>query len=266
MLKEQLLAEAQTLDVPVELDSIFESVELSDEVKASFTTVFEQAVKSGASKLAESHINTIAEKADELVEAQVNERSVAIEAKLYEDVDKYFGHIAEEWLSENKEAVTRDIKADLFESLVVGMKELFIEHNVVVPEDQVDIVAEMEEELAENQAEVKNLFESVKEKEKVISGMKRDQSISEQTKELTESQVEKVQSLIEGLEYNDKFDSKLSAIVEMVSVKKEEKPLDESGLNKDKPATKDNFVAGAPELTEAEKKSNKYVQAARALN
>ncbi|UQJ95005.1 prohead core pprotein [Klebsiella phage CPRSA] len=54
MLKEQLLAEAQNLDTPVELDSIFESVELSDDVKATFTTVFEQAVKAGAAKLAES--------------------------------------------------------------------------------------------------------------------------------------------------------------------------------------------------------------------
>lgn len=265
MLKEQLLAEAQTLDVPVELDSIFESVELSDEVKASFTTVFEQAVKSGAVKLAETHINVIADKADELVEAQVTERATAIETKLYEDVDKYFGHIASEWLAENKEAVSRDIKADLFESLVVGMKELFIEHNVVVPEEQVDIVSEMEEELAENQAEVKNLFETVQAKDKVINGMKRDQSISERTKELTESQVEKVQSLIEGLDYSDTFDSKLSAIVEMVSVKKDEKPVDES-VNKDVPATKDGFVGGAEELTEAQKKSNQYIQAARALN
>ena len=71
MLKEQLLAEAQNLDTPVELDSIFESVELSDEVKANFTTVFEQAVKANAVKLAESHINQIAERSDELVEAQV---------------------------------------------------------------------------------------------------------------------------------------------------------------------------------------------------
>ncbi|MBQ0740522.1 hypothetical protein J9332_40220, partial [Aquimarina celericrescens] len=59
MLKEQLLAEAQNLDTPVELDSIFESVELSDDVKATFTTVFEQAGKAGAARLAESHITQI---------------------------------------------------------------------------------------------------------------------------------------------------------------------------------------------------------------
>ena len=87
MLKEQLLAEAQNLDTPVELDSIFESVELSDDVKATFTTVFEQAVKAGAAKLAESHITQIAERSDELVEAQVTERAAEIETKLYEDAD-----------------------------------------------------------------------------------------------------------------------------------------------------------------------------------
>ena len=65
MLKDQLLSEAQEIDASVELDSIFESVELSEDVKSKFSTVFESTVKKHAIALAESHINAIAEKADE---------------------------------------------------------------------------------------------------------------------------------------------------------------------------------------------------------
>ncbi|AKU44802.1 hypothetical protein KMI9_10 [Klebsiella phage KMI9] len=262
MLKEQLLAEAQNLDTPVELDSIFESVELSDDVKATFTTVFEQAVKAGAAKLAESHITQIAERSDELVEAQVTERAAEIETKLYEDADKYFAHISEEWLKENKEAVSRDIKADLFESLIMGLKEVLVEHNVVIPEEQVDVVAELEDELTENQQEVKTLFEANQELTKEISEMKRNAVVSEKTKGLTESQVEKVESLIEGLEYSATFENKLSAIVEMVATKAE-KPVDES-VNT--PQTKDNFVPVVESVPAEKSKINKYVQAAKALS
>lgn len=262
MLKEQLLAEAQELDSAVELDSIFESVQLSDEVKATFATVFEQAVKNGAVKLAESHITQISERADALVEAQVEERAAAIEGKLYEDANKYFEHIAEEWLTQNKEAVTRDIKADLFESLVMGMKELFVEHNVVIPEAQVDIVAELEEELDENVAEVKRLFEVNQGLTGTISGMKREQAIAEATKDLTETQVEKVNSLIEGLQYSDKFEAKLGAIVEMVATKPDAKPVNETASQ-----TKDDFVAPVNEETKKPVSgSSKYVQAAQRLS
>ncbi|UJB55345.1 prohead assembly (scaffolding) protein [Enterobacter phage vB_EcRAM-01] len=264
MLKEQLLAEAQNLDTPVELDSIFESVELSDDAKANFTTVFEQAVKAGALKLAESHITQIAERSDELVEAQVAEKTGEIENKLYEDANKYFDHIAQEWLSENKEAVSRDIKADLFESLVMGMKELFVEHNVVIPEAQVDVVAELEDELTENQQEVKRLFEANQAQAKEIANMKRDTIVSEKTKDLTESQVEKVQNLIEGLEYSDKFESKLTAIVEMVATKAE-KTVEESANTQT--TTKDDFVPVNENTPPAEKsKINKYVEAAKRLS
>jgi len=262
MLKEQLLAEVQNIELPaVELDSIFESVDLSEEVKASFTTVFEQAVKTSAVKLAESHINLIAEKADTLLEEKVQARTLEIEEKLYEDTDKYFGHIADEWLKENKEAVSRDIKADLFESLVADLKTVFIDHNVVIPEAQVDVVAELEDELVEHQGEVKKLFEENQSYKKEIADMKRTACIAEKTVGLTESQVEKVYSLIEGLTYSDKFETKLTQIVEMVAVKKEN-----SDEKKTPEVTKDDFKPVNENVPAKKSEMNKYVQAAKALN
>ena len=232
MLKEKLLEEAKNITASVELDGIFESVELSPEVKENFSTVYEQSVKSAAVALAESHVAEIAEKADALVESKVAEATTAIEAKLYEDADKFLNHVAEKWLAENKVAVNRDIKADLFESLVVGLKDVFVTHNVTVPAEQVDVVAEMDEALKEEKAKTAELFESKLTLESEIATMKRDAAINESTAGLSDTQKEKVVALVEGLNYSEGFESKLGAIVEMVA-KKEEKPLVTESLNKD---------------------------------
>lgn len=232
MLKEQLLEAAQNIETSVELDSVFESVELSDDVKENFSTVFEATVKKHAVALAESHIQTIAEEADAKVNALVEEKTKEIETNLQEEAQKYLEHLGAEWLGENKVAVRNDIKSGLFESLLVGMKDLFIENNVSVPEESVDIVAEMEAEAMENKQEANKLFEENVELKSVILGMKRADAIREATEDLTESQIEKVTSLTEGMKYNEGFGGKLSSIVEMVKGSAKPQELKENtGIN-----------------------------------
>ncbi|QGZ15522.1 prohead core protein [Acinetobacter phage AB-Navy97] len=228
MLKEQLLKEAQEIEVSVELDGIFESVELSEEMQQNFKTVFEAAVKKNAATLAEAHITQIAEKADERVNEAVEERSKAIEAKLVECADKLFEHTAKEWLAENKVQVERGIKADLFESMFEGLKALVVEHNVVLPEESVDVVTEMEEELQEHKEENSKLFSALTEAQDELKTLKREIAVNEATSELTESQKEKVHGLIEGLEYGDAFEAKLQAIVEMATTTKQPATIVES--------------------------------------
>lgn len=231
MLKEQLMTEAQNIDVSVALDSIFESVNISPEARETFGTVFEATVKQQAIKLAESHIETIAEKAEEKVAKAKEEAEEKAEKDIQESVARFLDHLGKEWLAENKLAVDRGIKADLFESVMGGMKELFVEHNVVIPEEAVDVVAEMEEELAEQKQETAHLFEEVTKRDAYINYVQRETVLGEATRELTESQKEKVSSLVEGMEYSDSFPAKLDAIVSMVKGS-----ITESGSNK-KPIT-----------------------------
>lgn len=247
MLKEQLIAEAQEIDATVELDSVFESVELSPEVKANFSTVFEASVKKHAVKLAESHIEKIAESAEVRLAEGIEAAQAESEAALTEAASKYFDHLAKEWLTENKLAVDKGIKANLFESMLIGMKELFVEHNVVVPEESVDVVAEMEEELSEATAEATKLFEANVNLNSQISSLKRVAAITEATRELTESQKESVSSLTEGMDYSDAFNGKLSAIVEMVKASKEkDNTITEGVINtSEDDAAKLNFISEA---------------------
>lgn len=198
MLKEQLIAEAQKIDASVALDSIFESVNISPEAKETFGTVFEATVKQHAVKLAESHIAKIAEKAEEEVEKNKEEAEEKAEKKIAEQASKFIDHLAKEWLAENKLAVDKGIKAELFESMLGGLKELFVEHNVVVPEESVDVVAEMEEELQEHKEESARLFEELNKRDAYINYVQREVALSESTKDLTESQKEKVSALVVG--------------------------------------------------------------------
>lgn len=263
MLKEQLLKEAATMQADVELDSVFEGMNLSDAAKGNFRTVFEAAVKSQAVKLAESHITRLVEFADQKADELQAEAEKTIEAKLYEDANNFFNHLAKEWMAENALAVDRGLKAELFESMFSGLKDLFVEHNVVVPEDAVDVVAEMEDELAERQAETTKLFESKILLEKEVADLKRTALVEKNVADLTEGQKDKVSSLIEGLEYSDKFEGTLTAIVEMVKTSgKEETKVTESNINTDDIAL--NFIVEKHE--EDAKPSNAMDQYVRAAN
>lgn len=214
-IKQKLMEAAKTIDTAVELDSIFESVELSADMKAKFQTVFESAVKSQAIKLAESHIEDMANKSEELVESKVKEEI----GELTETLNTYLDHVAKHWLSENQVAVDNGIKVGMFESLMVGMKELFVEHNVVVPEEAVNVVEELEAEIAEAREELNLALNDKKAIEESMNLLKRDSVVEKAISDLTESQKEKVASLIEGIEYNELFEDKLSAIVEMTATK-----------------------------------------------
>lgn len=244
-LKDKLLAESSEKlgAVAVELDSIFESVQLDEAVKENVSTAFEQAVRSAAITLAESHIADIASSAENQLAEGIEAARVEVETKLYEDADKFLTHLGKEWLKENALQVKTNIKSELFESFATGLKELFIENNVSVPEEQVDVIDELNAELDESTAEIKSLFDKNLALEEQISSLKKEKAISEATAGLTESQKEKVLSLVEGLEYGDSYSPKLSAIVEMVanSGQKEQKPIQEQALNIDESAAAVNF-------------------------
>lgn len=254
MLKDILLNEAKNIEASVALDSIFESVELSPGVKAKFETVFEATVKKHALDLAESHINAIAEKAEEKLKDAKEEAEEKAEKKLTESASRFLNHIAQEWMAENQVPIDRSIKAELFESMFAGMKELFVEHNVVVPEESVDVVAEMEEELAEQKEETARLFEEVSKRDSYINYVQRETTINEAIVNLTDVQKEKVKSLTEGMDYSDEFSSKVGSIVEMVSGFTENPVVAESVINTtDKEADGLNFITEAHEDTKPAK-------------
>lgn len=216
-IKETLLKEAKELNVSVELDNIFESVELSDETKSKFSTVFESVVIQHAVALAEKHIADLGDMAEQLAEQKAAEKEQA----LIESVDKYFSHITDEWMNANKATVDNNIKAGLFESLLGSLKVAFVEHNVTVPDESIDIVAELEEEVRESNEELNKTLDKLTNANNVINEMKRDSVFVECTKHLTETQKEKAKVLSESFAFGDTYAPKLQSIVQMISTQKQ---------------------------------------------
>ena len=224
-LKDQLIAESRNIETAVELDSVFESVELNEDTKTKFSAVFESAVKARALTLAESHIEAISARADELVESRVEEEV----SELNESVNTYFDHLVESWKEDNKVALENGMKIDLFESLLGSMKAVFVEHNIEVPAESVNVVAEMEAELAESVVEMNKLVKGNSVLKEELNTLKMTDAVKSATVDLTESQKEKVSTLIEGTKFDDKFQGKLTAIVEMVSASRLSEKDDKDG-------------------------------------
>ena len=126
--------------------------------------------------------------------------------------------------------------------------------------ESVDVVAEMEEELAEHKEETARLFEEVTKRDAYINYVQRETAIIESVKDLTESQKEKVIGLVEGMDYSDAFGTKLTAIVEMVKGStKEEAAITENINTVDNDAAGLNFVAEAVDTTTTQVEQNSNV-------
>lgn len=230
----QMLLDESKKQGAVELGDLFEGFDLSEDVKTQFSTVFESNVNKRAVELAESKINEIIEKADEYTEQQAKELKESMSSQL----NDYLDYNADEYMKENQLAVENGIKVQLFDSLMENLKELFVEHNITVPDDKVDVVAELEEETAELSVTLDGLLKENKSKDAEIETLNRKIAISEKTKDLTESQRERVAELSESVPFNESFDSKLSSLVSFVE--SNDKDSDDEDGKKDKKDKKDD--------------------------
>ena len=194
------------IDISEDVNAIFNGSELTEDHKVMIQTVFEAAV---VAKVNEE----IAKFAVE-VESDAEATNVEIVEELTEKVDSYLDYVVQEWVEENKLAIETGVRADMVEDFMVGLKDLFTEHYVDVPEEKVDVVEELfskvedlESKLNKQVDENVNLRGTVKEFEK-------ETIFAESTDELTDSQVEKLRGLAEGIEFNsaETFAKKISML------------------------------------------------------
>lgn len=233
-IKDQLLNESKKIVVETDaLSKALEGVQLSEGIKDTLAEVFQAKVQTESARLAESHIEQIAAQSEALIE----EAAVAKTAALVSTIDSYFEHLTEQFMDENKVAIESGIKSQMTESLLVALKEAFVSHNVHVPEESIDVVAEMESELTEARDEINTLLTKNSALTESLQVQERGTIIAEAIKDLTVVQQEQVLSLSEGISFgkSDQFKTRVESLVEMVAQKVEPttKPLNENdeGLN-----------------------------------
>jgi hypothetical protein len=242
-------------DLKEDIDALLQGQDLSEEFVSKATTIFEAAVMSRVEEIAEE------------VEAQLHEQfEVAVE-ELKEDfatkIDEYLNYMVEEWMKENELAIESGLRAEIVEDFIGGLKNLFAEHYIDIPEEKVDVVQEMADKVEELEAKLNEEISRSIEFKKEINEHKRIQALQTVCEGLTQTQVEKLKSLAESVEFTseEEFADKLNTLKEAYTpsnVKAAEKSVLEEGVEvpEDKPAKQ---VSGDPLINAAVNSISKSV-------
>ena len=205
---EEIVDDTPEVNIEDDVNALLGGEELSEEFKAKAKTIFETAVKT---RVAEAKAEIEASPAEKL-EEEVN----ASKAELQERVDNYLEYVSDEWFTENQLAVEQGLKTDLTESFLEGMKNLFEEHYVSIPEEKYDVLESMVEKLDDmesklNEQMTKNINLNKRLGESVASGIL--ESVSDG---LAATQKEKLASLSESVEFEseESYREKLETLKE----------------------------------------------------
>jgi len=176
-----------------DMDALFTGEELSEEFKDKATTIFEAAVmvrvKDEVARLEEE----FAAKLEEATASQIE--------GLVEQVDGYLGYIAEQWIAQNELALENGIKSEIVESFITGMKGLFEEHYIDVPEEKYDVLGEMESKIASLEAKLNEQVETNVALTKQVTESAKAQIVAEAAEGLSDVEAEKFQGLVEELTF-----------------------------------------------------------------
>ena len=196
------------IEVEDDLNAISEALDLSEENAEKARTIFKAAVQSKVAEIKESLESQYSEELKTSVEK--------VKGDLAEAVDKYLSYCAEEWTKENELAIERGLRAEMTENFIEGMKTLFTEHYVEVPEDKYNVMDELANRLDEMEEKLDVEVSKNMEVSEELDSLKRANVIREASNDLTESQKEKMESLANGVDFKDTedFAEKISEIKE----------------------------------------------------
>ncbi len=198
--EEEVVAEEEDYAVDVEQDvqALFEGEELSEEFQSKARTIFEAAIKEKVSEIKEN-LQTAYEQA--LVEEVASVRD-----ELTERVDAYLEYVADEWIQENQLQVESGLKTEMTESFLEGMKSLFEEHYVSVPEDKYDVLESMVDKLDEMESKLNEQIERNVALNQRLAESSSDVILADVAEGLALSQKEKLASLASNVEFESETD------------------------------------------------------------
>jgi hypothetical protein len=204
------------IDVSADVDALTKDEDLSEDFKAKATTIFEAALKSKVSEMKKKMNANYEEKLKEETEAQ--------KAELTEKVDSYLNYIVEEWMKENSIAIERGIKGEIAEDFISGLKKLFEDHYIDVPDEKYNVLEDQANKIEELEKKLNEQVEKNVELNKANGEMKRQDIIDEASTDLADTAKEKFNKLAEEVEFSNEkdFRTKVATIKESYFGKKVE--------------------------------------------
>ena len=213
--EETIVAEEETVeeetveyDMEDDLNALVEGLELSEENQGKAKTIFEAAINSKAS--------TIRAEIQEEFDSKLDEHVEEIKVGLQERVDSYLEYVADEWFDENQLAIENGLKADMTESFLSGMKGLFEEHYVEIPEEKYDVLKSMVEKLDDMETKLNEQIEKNINLNKSLAEATADGILESVSDGLAATQKEKLASLAESVEFesDEEYREKLETLKE----------------------------------------------------
>tara|TARA_Y100001937_G_scaffold120790_1_gene178530 strand:- start:200 stop:1234 length:1035 start_codon:yes stop_codon:yes gene_type:complete len=189
-----------------DIDAIFSGEDLGEEFKSKAKIIFEAAV--------DAKVDGQMEEIIEYYENKAEQEATELTHVLTEKLDEYLDYFIKEWKEENQVAITANIKTEIAEDFLIGLKNLFAEHYVDIPQEKVDLVSEFSEKVEGLEKEYDKAIEENKKLSQEITEFKKEMIISGQSQDLTEVQSEKLKSLSEKIEYvsDEDYTEKVSMV------------------------------------------------------
>ena len=236
--EEEVVAEAPDfteIDIEDDVNALVAGEELSEDFKAKAKTILETAVK--------GQIKQIKESLEAGYETKLLEEVEEIKGALNDRVDSYLEYVSEEWFTENQLAVENGLKEELSESFMTGLKSLFEEHYVSIPEDKYDVLQSMVEKLDDMESKLNEQIERNVTLNKRLAESTSDVILADVSEGLAATQKEKLASLAESVE----FESETEYRDKLETLKESYFPTTKSAPATAKTETLSEGVAPAPE-------------------
>jgi len=213
-------SEEDLIDVSADVEALTKDEDLSEDFKSKAATIFEAAVK--------SKINDAKKKMHASYEEKLKEEVETTKSELVEKVDSYLNYVVEEWMQENKLAIERGIKGEIAEDFIGGLKKLFEDHYIDVPDEKYDVLEDQASKIEDLEKKLNEQIEKNVEQNKAIGELKRQDIIDEASKDLADTAKEKFNKLAEEVEFSNEedFTTKVSTIKESYFGAKKESSTD----------------------------------------
>tara|TARA_A100001011_G_scaffold65800_1_gene66860 strand:- start:208 stop:1074 length:867 start_codon:yes stop_codon:yes gene_type:complete len=199
--KEAVEQRIKSIDVQEHVEALMSGEgDLSDEFKKKAATVFESAVKSKV----RDEVTRLQENYDNEIEEGIKSNK----SELTEKVDTYMNYVVEEWMKENELAVERGLKGEIAEDFIAGLKQLFEDHYVDIPDDKYDVLQAQSDKIAELEEKVNKTLDESIEFKKSNDDLTRNKVISEMVSDLADTEIEKFKGLTEDVDFGNEEDFK----------------------------------------------------------
>jgi hypothetical protein len=216
-------------DMKEDIDALLQGEDLSEEFVSKATTIFEAAVN--------SRVTEIAEELQEELQEQFSDAIEHLKEEFTTKIDDYLNYMVEEWMKENELAIESGLRTEIVEDFIGGMRNLFVEHYIDIPDEKVDVVGELAAKVEELEEKLNEEMHRSIQFKKEINEHKKLEAVQTVCEGLTQTQVEKMKSLAESVDFTteEEFAEKLETLKEAYTstsgVKFGEKSALEEGID-----------------------------------